>query len=77
MVAVEIGLLAWLSPSLSGLPPRPPPKKQNITQRAPSALCPDKDSALMVPKGAAVARAGSACASAPRTTPISRRMVSV
>jgi hypothetical protein len=35
------------------------------------------DRALMVPKGAAVARAGSALASAPKTTPIMRRMVSV
>ena len=36
IVAVDIGLLAWLSPSLSGFPPRPPPKNENITQREPS-----------------------------------------
>ena len=36
MVAVEIGALPWLRPSLWGLPPRPPPKKENITQRRPS-----------------------------------------
>src|SRR5215469_5555276 len=58
MVAVEIGLLAWLSPSDCGLPPSPPPKNENITQRPPSGRWPAIESALMVPKGPAVARAG-------------------
>ena len=54
MVAVEIGLLPWLSPSHSGLPPRPPPKKQNITQRRPCSRQPASESALMVRERAAV-----------------------
>jgi hypothetical protein len=32
------------------LPPRPPPKNENITQREPSARWPASESALMVPK---------------------------
>ena len=52
-----MGLLAWLKPSPSAVPPRPPPKKVNMTQREPSARWSASDSALMVPNGAAMARA--------------------
>ena len=58
MVAVEIGLLPWLRPSPSGLPPSPPPKKQNITQRRPCARQPASESALMVRERAAVGALG-------------------
>ena len=77
MVAVEIGLLPWLRPSLSGLPPSPPPKKQNITQRRPCSRQPASDSALMVANGLPLARSGAALAKAPKITSITRRMVSV
>ena len=65
MVAVEIGALPWLSPSPSGLPPSPPPKNENITQRRPCWRQPAKDSALMVANGLPLARSGAACANAP------------
>jgi len=77
MVAVRNGVVAVMRPSLSGLPPSPPPKNSDITQRAPSARWPASDSALMVPKGAAVASPGSASAIARRPPPIMRRIVSV
>ena len=77
MVAVEIGLLPWLSPSPSGLPPSPPPKKQNITQRRPCSRQPASESALMVANGLPLARSGAALANAPKIMSITRRMVSV
>src|SRR5215510_7718428 len=73
MVAVEIGLLPWLSPSVSG----PPPKKQNITQRRPWVRQPASESALMVANGLPLARSGAALAKAPKITSITRRIVSV
>ena len=77
MVAVEIGLLPWLSPSPSGLPPSPPPKKQNITQRRPCWRQPASESALMVANGLPLARSGAALANAPKIMSITRRIVSV
>src|SRR5678816_3858461 len=65
MVAVEIGLLPWLSPSVSGLPPSPPPKKQNITQRLPCSRHPASESALMVANGLPLARSGAFAKAAP------------
>jgi hypothetical protein len=76
MVAVDIGLFAWFSPSLRGLPPRPPPKNENITHRSPDARCPAMESALIVPN-ALQWRVAALPASAPKITPIIRRMVSV
>ena len=74
---MEIGALPWLSPSVSGLPPSPPPKNENITQRWPLARRPASESALIVPNGAAVARSGAAFANAPNMTSMTRKMVSV
>ena len=77
MIAVDSGALAWLSPSPSGLPPSPPPKKVNITQRSPSGCSPASESALMVPYEQPIARSGAASATAPKITSMIRRIVSV
>ena len=49
MMAVAMGGLPWLRPSPAVVPPWPPPKKLNITQRLRSVRWPVSDRALMVP----------------------------
>ena len=74
---MPMGALPWLSPSPSGLPPSPPPKKVNRMNFEPLSRLPDIRSALTVAKQAAFARSGAALASAPKMTSMVRMMFSV